>query len=232
MVPDKSPDAHPTTVPEPLTRKTEMERIGVLLVHGIGDQNRFEHLHAVAQRLVTTTSQMYGNSNVSVQMLPGIANRSDLSIIIKCSPEHFKVLDLREMWWRDLGEKATPFSIARFWAWAATFFGTRGRFYYGPCATQPPKNSATAHNRIRLLDRFSLFFKITYFFILLLPLRLSILLVNLIPGIRPINLFRTIFTYMSSVKMYQQRRGKVGGTIEDSINLTASASNDALQIRL
>src|SRR4029077_5650781 len=64
----------------------------------------------------------------------------------------------------------------------------------------------------------SLFMSITYFFILLFPIRVTVQLVNILPGIRPINLFRTIFSYMNVVQLYQQRRGRIGGTLCDFDN--------------
>jgi hypothetical protein len=102
-----------------------------------------------------------------------------------------------------------------FWAWAATFFGTRGRFREATAATVPPDNYASKYSRIRVGDRILLFLKITYFFVLLFPIRVAVQLINILPGIRPINLFRTIFSYMSSVQLYQQRSGRKGGTLVD-----------------
>ena len=81
--------------------------------------------------------------------------------------------------------------------------------------TRPPDNRATIVGRVLSRDRLSLFFKVTYFFLLLFPLRMAVILTNALPGVRGTDLFGSVFTYLSSVQMYQQRPGVKGGTVAD-----------------
>jgi hypothetical protein len=132
-------------------------------------------------------------------------------------------IDVHEMWWKDLGERANPWTIMKFWLWAATFAGTAGRFHPDTDVSVSPGHIWSEIHQLRALqrllyffwDRILLFVKITYFFVLLFPFRILVQIINFLPGIRPVNLFRTIFSYMSSVQLYQQRRGRTGGTLVD-----------------
>jgi hypothetical protein len=190
------------------------DRIGLLVVHGIGDQSKYEFLQSVGQALVKNSVILFGKQNVAVELLPGLDNKSDMSIVLKSDARNICV-DISEVWWRDLGEETSIPRVVGFWFWAASFFGTRGRFFEPTHDMSPPQNWSAQHHRISIYNRFKLFIKITYFFIMLLPLRLILQLINIVPGIRRINLFRAVFSYMSSVQLYQQRRSIKGGTLVD-----------------
>lgn len=211
--------------PSPPQRKIR-EKIGLVVVHGIGDQNKNEHLQNVAKHLVKAASIVFGKQNVNVELFPGVENTADLTILIRPGGDEddsLVAIDVHEMWWKDLGERATPWTVIKFWLWAATFAGTAGRFHPDTEVSVSPGHIWSKIRGLRALQRIAFFFwdrvllfiKITYFFILLFPLRIAVQLINILPGIRPINLFRTIFSYMSSVQLYQQRRGRTGGTLVD-----------------
>jgi hypothetical protein len=94
--------------------------------------------------------------------------------------------------------------------------GTRGFFWKHESSSMiEPQTLSTRFGFILPHDRLTLFFKTTYFFILLLPLALLFEIVSQIPGVRRIAIFRSAFTYLSSVQMYQERRARQGGTLVD-----------------
>jgi hypothetical protein len=88
-----------------------MGRIGVLLVHGIGDQPRYQHLQNVVERFVRALVKEHGRDNVSVEM-PGLMG--DASILIESSKGPASI-DFTEMWWRDLGLRPSLMAKIRFW---------------------------------------------------------------------------------------------------------------------
>ena len=58
-----------------------MERIGILLVHGIGDQGRFQHLQNVVERFLKALIKEHGPENVSVEM-PALFE-GDASVVVR-----------------------------------------------------------------------------------------------------------------------------------------------------
>lgn len=191
------------------------ERIGILLIHGIGDQRQHEFLQNAAEHFIKTAALAYGPDNIHVEMYPGLGGQSPLSLTLRADGRttHF---ELHELWWRDLGERPKFSAIVKFWLWAISLVGTRGFFWDKPTPRQrPPQNLSTRVGFILPHDRLALFFKTTYFFILLLPLALLFELAAQIPGVRRIPLFRSAFTYLSSVQMYQEQRARQGGTLVD-----------------
>ena len=45
--------------------ETKVCRVGALLIHGIGDQARFDHLQAVGDRIVQSLVATYGSERVT-----------------------------------------------------------------------------------------------------------------------------------------------------------------------
>lgn len=203
------PKRHQSTITEPSDK-----RIGILLVHGIGDQQRHEHLQAVGESFVRALALRYGRGRVSVEMFPGHEDRCPLSIFVKETSGR-TIFDLHELWWRDLGKRPAIKSTLQFWFWAISLPGTRGRFSYPQEGYANPSNECVKGNCITKLDRLQLFMRTTYFFFMLAPLAVVMAFVNLIPGVRRIQFLRTVFTYLSSVQMYLEDRTKQIGTLVD-----------------
>src|SRR4051794_6684640 len=122
------------------------QRIGILLVHGIGTQNRFEHLANVTKNFVSCAGALYGKENVTVEqpaaregsfrrVAAGEAaddvwrdvERPGLTVLIRANGSE-TAIDFREMWWNDLGARATLGSVFLFWLWVISLAGTHGYF--------------------------------------------------------------------------------------------------------
>jgi hypothetical protein len=159
-------------------------RIGLLLVHGVGDQARFEHLQNVADQIVKSLVAIHGADCVNVVM-PGLEG-APVSIKICGSDGVTDRLDLHEMWWRDLGQKQTFSAILRFWWWAASLAGTSGYFEDPSPGCHTPINPDATAKKIRWRERVKLFFRVTYCFVLLAPINLVISFTHFLPGVRRI----------------------------------------------
>jgi adenosine deaminase len=212
-------------------------RIGILVVHGIGTQSRFEHLANVARNFVSGARLVYGEDKVSVEqpavreasfrrIAAGEANpaessgevaeRPRLTVLIRAGSDEIAI-DFREMWWHDLGTIPTLGSVFTFWLWVISLAGTHGYFEQSRPRSplRAPANKSTEKGGVAFSTRFSVFWWTNLFFLLLLPARLLIRLVAFIPGLGRIDVFRTVFAYMSSVQMYQERERKHGGALTD-----------------
>jgi hypothetical protein len=66
----------------------DTEKIGLLLVHGIGDQARFQHLQTVGDQIVKALAFEFGRHNIAVEMFPGLENRAPLSILVNVGAKH------------------------------------------------------------------------------------------------------------------------------------------------
>src|SRR6266566_3784911 len=147
------------------------ERIGFLLIHGIGDQRPNEFLQTTAENFVKTAAIAYGSENLHVEIFPGLGRESPLSITLRDGTKVSR-FDFHELWWRDLGERPKFRAKIKFWFWALSLGGTRGYFWKprGNEYKSPPNNLSSKFGFILPHDRILLFLKTTYFFILLAPL--------------------------------------------------------------
>lgn len=175
-------------------------RIGILLIHGIGDQNRYDHLQNVATEVVKSLSSMHTLKNVSVS-IPGLSG-APLTILAHINGGLYQ-MDLDEVWWRDLGQRLTAMAYFRFWLWAASLGGTSG-FFANP-SPETGYDSATDHTKLTWLQRAKLFFQVTYIFVLLAPLALVLDFLILSPEFAGSHLF--ILSSLISVQFRCIRKG-------------------------
>jgi hypothetical protein len=49
-----------------------VERVGVLVVHGIGEQRRFEHLESETRKIVNAILAIYGKRRCDVTVTPSV----------------------------------------------------------------------------------------------------------------------------------------------------------------
>jgi hypothetical protein len=115
-----------------------VDRIGVVLVHGVGEQKRFDHLTAEVKHLVTALEALPG-SRVSVDTSAtqdsavGAAYESwradevaPIRIYVEQGPAAKKFcLCLHEVWWADLDDKETLWNRLKFWFWGLGFWLVR-----------------------------------------------------------------------------------------------------------
>lgn len=192
-------------------------RIGVILIHGIGDQERHEHVKNVARHFVDIAVHKYSSSAVSVSSEPGYKNKAPVTLhICPLNSATPKIdIDFHEVWWRDLGDQKSFGRLLKFWFWALSSSGTRGQFADHTPEFQMPKNRSAELKRVGLINRLKLFLTTTFFFIMLAPIWLITNLVSIIPGLPKIRVFDAVFSYMSSVKLYQDYSDALSGTLAD-----------------
>lgn len=107
------------------------ERIGVLLVHGVGEQLRFEHLEAEARHIALAIKATPGVKSLNIVpsvSLDGPRHASELTYLADRRPslQFFvafdngpqQIIEFREVWWADIDERNNLGSKLRFWRWA------------------------------------------------------------------------------------------------------------------
>jgi hypothetical protein len=215
------------TSPQTIRGKT-VERVGVILVHGIGEQGRFEHLEGETRKIVDAIIAKYEASQLRRHVTPTLSTASGDAFLGDQkswtsgaeAPIHLlaelnsKVVDIafHEVWWADINETFSLGKQLRFWLWGLSLAGIATHntpFLPGAVHTRPPRRAGTLTflNRLRMAY-VSILFGLSAF---------SIALVNVI--LKRLNfgaLFSTavIVNYLSAVKLYSQDRRAGGGPME------------------
>jgi hypothetical protein len=197
------------------------EEIGVILVHGIDEQRRFDHLDGQARFLINALSDLSDVDDFTVTINPnaaaGYRAQSDTwaagpdpSVTIcvhHCldGRPRWTKLQLHEVWWADVNE---PYSIAkqfRFWLWALAVWNHQGK----RATTLPTANRVVPpvvpHDR-PLWDRLRLFALSSFFSILGMSLGLVTFLVTRLFNIDTPQFLQILTNYVSAIKLYNQRR--------------------------
>jgi hypothetical protein len=203
-----------------------VEKVGAILVHGIGEQRRFEHLEGETRKIVDAIIVRYGarRRDVTPTLTTGSSDaflgdqanwasggKAPLHILVKL-PDRIVDIAFHEVWWEDINEKLTIGKQIKFWAWGLSLAGIathNAPFLPGASHTRPPRNAGalTFRNRIRM-GYISALFGLSAF---------SVALINLIFkqfGFPALPLTATIVNYLSAVKLYSQEKRAGGGTMD------------------
>ncbi len=123
------------------TTKPEIEKVGVLLVHGVGEQCQFEHLENEVRNIVTALKKSLGETQaiqVQINSFPAAAFKAQQETWQdgERSPVMVEVYDdqkvtqiyFHQVWWADLDEPTNLWSEIRFWLWGLSLWTIKGKF--------------------------------------------------------------------------------------------------------
>jgi hypothetical protein len=211
---------HPTT-------HKPIEKVGAIIVHGIGEQRRFEFLEGETRKIVDAIIANYGKTRRKVT--PTLTTGSGDAFLGPQAnwasggdaPLHTmvelddKIIDIafHEVWWADINETLTFGKQIRFWAWGLSLAGI---------ATHNDQFLPDAENRTRLPNNADKLtwrnrVRISYTSVLFGFSAFSVALINLVLkqiGSSPLPLTATIVNYLSAVKLYSQNK-RAGGSPMD-----------------
>ncbi len=201
-----------------------VEHVGIVLVHGIGEQRRFEHLDnqlralvrslranapgPVSVEVVSSAGAAFGAEQESWASGPG----SSVVVTVRHSRDG-KALETRlhvhEVWWADVNE---PYSLAkqiRFWLWGLAVWthpGQRRTSLATADEVIPPNVDEAQPGCFRTWVRLRLFLTGCFFVLLGGSLGLLSFLASRLFQWQPPRLLRIVTNYVSGVKLYTQRR--------------------------
>ena len=208
-----------------------MERIGVVLVHGVGEQGRFEHLSNEVRDLLTALdanpdlrctvdTRRTRDSAVQAEQESWLAEtgapiRVDITYVGGEHEGQCKSLDIHEVWWADLDDKATLWNRVNFWFWGLGMWNAkRFRDAHLPGSQNgmaPPKPNGGPFRNLwprAALFGFAVFFLLT-----------AVTLEVLNAALRVLRLGRigrgVLYRYVGDVKLYQDRGRPGEGPLED-----------------
>jgi len=202
------------------------KRIGILFVHGIGEQRRFEHLENEARGLVLALQERHGKEAVSVNIRTGLDGErhadqlgwkadgvAPVQILVDKGDKQYAI-EFSEVWWADLDERTTLKSRLDFWFWALGQWWEVGRKQDSANLSDLLQDPSQDKTYPWLWIRFQLFFVASVFFSMFVVTILNALLrfIRVPGGIRPYDIFSN---YIGDVKLLVQAGRNTKGTLED-----------------
>jgi hypothetical protein len=203
-------------------------RIGIILVHGIGEQKRFAHLDTEIRGIIDGLRRR-PSARITVEILGGTAaaynaehdtwaSGGDPSARItvveepggrtKINVHEVTEINVHEVWWADVNE---PYSLAkqvRFWLWGLSVWNfprsdARPDLPGFANAMLPPSGP----DRSCFLDiwvRFQLFLAGLFFLVAAFSLGAAVFLAKRLFGLEAPDFVRVFVNYISGVKLYNQ----------------------------
>ena len=220
--------------------------IGLILVHGIGEQGRFEHLDAHIRGVVagfrrsgaTVTVEIMSADNGTFQSAQDSwRGGSDASIrlFVRHGGEQ-TIVNVHEVWWADINEPYSVMKQVRFWLWGLSVWCHPRQILTGRPETAnmeaprllKPGSWTEAWVRMRLFA-IGCTFLIGSFTIGLLTVLATRLL-----NVKALLIIKTFVNYLSSVKLYNQsqRRGAGLGTNADFLDALGEPPRDSIRRRM
>jgi hypothetical protein len=197
------------------------EQVGVIFVHGIGEQRRFEHLDGQTRFLIDALRDFTGVDRTSVTINPhsaaGFRAQSDtwcggpdpsVTICVHhtlAGKAHWTKLQIHEVWWADVNESYSIAKQFRFWLWALTIWVHGGK----QGSTLPTANRVVppvVPNHLTLFDRLRLFLLSTFFALLAMSVGAITFVVTRVFNWQAPDILQVLANYVSAVKLYNQRR--------------------------
>jgi hypothetical protein len=212
--------------PEQAAHTAEPERIGVVLVHGIGEQKRFEHLDAQVREIVRGLVAREGGgqpSQVTVEIVgAGFASfgaehdtwasgdQATARVVVRDAVTTKVVhIHVHEVWWADVNEPISLAKQIRFWMWGlviafipmkrhSTFASARAsRDPIAPGGSTPLK---ILWVRVRL-------FGVSFVAVLgAMSVGLLTFLAKRLANLEPPDIIKVFVNYVAGVKLYNQRK--------------------------
>ncbi|HEX4104929.1 MAG TPA: hypothetical protein VHX92_01735 [Rhizomicrobium sp.] len=223
--------------PAPIPELKPDETIGIVLVHGVGEQTRFEHLDGEIRKLVESLRAMpvYQEQNggkIVVEITPAEASgfhasqdiwqigpRATVQVIAATRYFGAKRFSFHEVWWADINERYSIAKQIRFWLWGLSVWkyprkersGSEGAEYVFPPVIQPGRflGLPVSSRLLYAWVRVRLFMVAVLFSMLGFSVAIIIYILNRLFDMETPKILQTITNYVSGVKLYNQpsRRG-------------------------
>ncbi|MDJ0903975.1 MAG: hypothetical protein QNJ55_34830 [Xenococcus sp. MO_188.B8] len=209
--------------------------IGILVVHGIGDQKQFDCLKGVAQSIVDSLQSEINKGYVEVSvdinraetgtfqsLHPAWQEGEKAPINVRIKPSGYEKnynLHLREVWWADLDRPQHLGKFIKFWFWGLSLWAIPPQENY-PILNDPEQDlenlkwdtNKKSQQGSRLVARFE-YFLIGLFLTICQPLLFILRTVLRFLDIDfPLTL---IADYLGKLRLYQQPRNSGKDSIED-----------------
>lgn len=209
---------------------TSFERVGVVLVHGIGEQRRFEHADNAVREIVRALQArgLGGAHKVSVDVrtgnVAGFHSEQDVWLTGEDAPIRVFVRDLptkknveinfHEVWWADVNEPYSLFKQLRFWRWGLAVWAYPRKLHTtlaGGRDTRDPAPPGAVHWYQRAWVRIRLFGVSFVAALGAASVGMVAFLAKRLLNLEPPDVLKVFVNYVAGVKLYNQKRRFGGG---------------------
>jgi hypothetical protein len=199
------------------------QSIGIILVHGIGEQRRFEHLDGQGRQIIEALRQQ-PDTTVTVEIVghpaAGFHAEQDtwstgasgsVRAIVKTSDRITHIFNFYEVWWADINERYSLAKQIRFWLWGLAVWAYphssrgRGRVLHGTGFVTSPIVPNANRRLFRWWMQFRLFAVGFFFFVAAFSLGPGLLLLQRLLNLKTPDVLKTLTNYISGVKLFNQR---------------------------
>lgn len=199
-----------------------VERVGVAVVHGIGEQRRFEHIDGQV-RLIVGALRARPGAKVTVEILGAQSaaffaehdtwSAGPTARLVVNDPLSHKLLhiDFHEVWWGDINEPYSFVKQLRFWRWGLSVWTVPKKMASTlPTASsvRPPAVPRPEWRSIadRVWTRVRLFGVAFVAVIGAASIGILTFLAERVLNLRPPKLIRVFVNYVAGVKLYNQAK--------------------------
>jgi hypothetical protein len=203
------------------------EHVGVIFVHGIGEQRRFEHLDSQIRPLLDAIRRVVPVTDRTVEIAGGpmgtLRAEQDtwaaqpVRAIVRHGGGETHI-HFHEVWWADVNEPYSFKKEIRFWSWALAVWalpGKPGSKLPGAATLQPPTfpNGGLSDWDI-FVARLKLFFASNVFLMGAFSIGAFTYVAKRVFGYSAPPLVREFVNYLSAVRLYNQKSRDGGGFLD------------------
>ena len=218
-------------------------QVGLILVHGIGEQGRFEHLDAHIRGIIGGFKR--SGARVTVEIMSAESApfhsaqdtwrggpESSLRLLVEAGDD-VTTINVHEVWWADINEPYSLMKQIRFWVWGLSVWNhpsqtdtKRSGNGIPIVPTQPVLSELSVRVRLFLIGCFFLLSSLTIGLVTLVAKRLF--------NLNALNVVKTFVNYLSSVKLYNQsqRRGAGPASNADFLDTIGEPPRDSIRRRM
>jgi hypothetical protein len=207
------------------------ERVGIILVHGIGEQKRFAHLDAEIRGIIEGLKRRK-SARLTVEILSGNAaaynaehdtwasGSQPSARITVFEPNRNVEINVHEVWWADVNESYSLAKQIRFWMWGLSVWNfpesksrpdLRG---FADAMLPPPAPDDAARQKASV--RFRLFLAGLFFLVAAFSLGAAVFFAKRLFGLEAPDFVRVFVNYISAVKLYNQSTRQGSGLLPNS----------------
>ncbi len=206
------------------------ERIGIIYVHGIGEQRRFEHLDSQVRPLIEAIRRRQGKPRMTAEIVGGAAAQlhaeqdswtvqpgAPLRIFVDDGGDGVEIF-CHEVWWADVNEPYSLMKQMKFWVWGLSVWALPSRLHMklpGAKAAMrlPAFPGGLTAGKLRSAQ-LKLFGVSNIFLMGALSIGAATFLAKRLLDFATFDVVRVFVNYVSAVKLYNQTRRSDGGFLD------------------
>ncbi len=202
---------------------SEQEQVGVVVVHGIGEQRRFEHIDGQVRSIVSAlrarkdakvTVEITGGESAAFHAEQDTWGAGPTVRVLVDDPLSGKLvyIHFHEVWWADVNEPYSLFKQLRFWRWALSVWlypNKMGSTLPTAWAVRPPAIAGRPRWRTvvdNIWTRARLFGVAFVAVVGATSIGMLTFLAERVLNLRPPNIIRVFVNYLAGVKLYNQKK--------------------------